>query len=192
MSLLGSYRQQEVDEFPGPDLLSDARSTLGARLARNVRYLYTEVLTRLGFAEAFDITATIATGSQATVQLPVGLAVHSFYHWLQTTWSRLVFFSPADGGHPDTAQAHVTVREFSSGLTQGVVDVPATTTGAAFAEFGSFSASTVYLLTPTMMSMPRSTRAWRSAAAAAIRAFGQPSLTAAVIPPNASTSSITA
>jgi hypothetical protein len=137
MSLLGSYRQQEVDEFPGPDLLSDARSTLGARLARNVRYLYTEVLTRLGFAEAFDITATIATGSQATVQLPVGLAVHSFYHWLHTTWSRLVFFSPADGGHPDTAQAHVTVREFSSGLTQGVVDVPATTTGAAFAEFGS-------------------------------------------------------
>ena len=47
-----------------------------------------------------------------------------------------------------------------------------------------------YLLTPTMTSSPRSTAAWRRAAASSMRSFGMPDSTALVMPPSASTSSI--
>jgi len=48
-----------------------------------------------------------------------------------------------------------------------------------------------YLLTPTITSSPRSTRAWRRAAHSSIRSFGMPSWIARVMPPSASTSPIT-
>ena len=41
-----------------------------------------------------------------------------------------------------------------------------------------------------MTSSPRSTRAWRRAAASSMRSFGIPAATAFVIPPSASTSSM--
>jgi hypothetical protein len=49
-----------------------------------------------------------------------------------------------------------------------------------------------YLLTPTMTSSPRSMRAWRRAAASSMRSLGMPASTALVMPPSASTSSISA
>ena len=49
-----------------------------------------------------------------------------------------------------------------------------------------------YLLTPTMTSSPRSTRACRRAAASSMRSFGMPESTALVMPPSASTSSMIA
>src|ERR1700730_9107423 len=49
-----------------------------------------------------------------------------------------------------------------------------------------------YLLTPTMVSSPRSIRAWRRAAASSMRSLGIPASTALVMPPIASTSSISA
>ena len=54
------------------------------------------------------------------------------------------------------------------------------------------SSSGRYLLTPTMTSSPRSTRAWRRAAASSMRSFGMPDSTALVMPPSASTSSMSA
>ena len=56
---------------------------------------------------------------------------------------------------------------------------------------GSCSASR-YLLTPTITSSPRSTAACRRAALSSIRSFGIPEITALVMPPSASTSSISA
>ena len=49
-----------------------------------------------------------------------------------------------------------------------------------------------YLLTPTIVSSPRSMRAWRRAAASSMRSLGMPLSTALVMPPIASTSSISA
>ena len=46
------------------------------------------------------------------------------------------------------------------------------------------------LLTPTMTSSPRSMRACRRAAASSMRSLGMPASTALVMPPSASTSSI--
>ena len=49
-----------------------------------------------------------------------------------------------------------------------------------------------YLLTPTMTSSPRSTRAWRRAADSSMRSLGMPEATALVMPPSSSTSSMRA
>ena len=46
------------------------------------------------------------------------------------------------------------------------------------------------LLTPTTTSSPRSMRAWRRADASSMRSLGMPASTALVMPPNASTSSM--
>ncbi len=52
------------------------------------------------------------------------------------------------------------------------------------------SLASLYLLTPTMTSLPESMRACFSAAAASILSLAQPESTAAVMPPMASTSSM--
>ena len=52
--------------------------------------------------------------------------------------------------------------------------------------------SSRYLLTPTITSSPRSTAACRRAALSSMRSFGMPEATALVMPPSASTSSISA
>ena len=49
-----------------------------------------------------------------------------------------------------------------------------------------------YLLTPTTTSSPRSMRAWRRAADSSMRSLGMPDSTALVMPPSASTSSMSA
>ena len=54
------------------------------------------------------------------------------------------------------------------------------------------SFSSLYLLTPTIMSWPLSIRACFLAAASSIRNFGMPASMAFVMPPNSSTSSISA
>ena len=52
------------------------------------------------------------------------------------------------------------------------------------------SSASRYLFTPTIVSSPRSTRAWRRAAASSMRSFGMPDSTALVMPPSCSTSSM--
>ncbi len=52
--------------------------------------------------------------------------------------------------------------------------------------------STLYLLTPTTTSSPRSIRAWRPAADSSMRSLGMPDSTALVMPPSSSTSSMSA
>ena len=59
----------------------------------------------------------------------------------------------------------------------GVVDLRARRSAA--------SSARRYLFTPTIVSSPRSTAAWRRAAASSMRSFGMPDSTALVMPPSA-------